>query len=66
LKKDKIDSLILDAQGGLKLFLEIMGKAGIKSGELVKHSDDYQETEKYPEFETYPYLVTYQTWLFKK
>lgn len=66
LNGENIDSLVLDARGGLKLFMEIMRKAKVKSAQLVGHSSDYQEERKYPEFKTYPYLVTYQTWLFKK
>lgn len=66
LKGEKIDNLFLDARGGLKLFLMIMDKAGIKSAQLVRHSNNRQEEKKYPEFRAYPYLVTYQTWIFKK
>ncbi len=66
LREEKIDSLILDARGGLKLFLAIMKKVGVASGQLAARSDNYQETQKHQEFEPYPYLVTYQTWFFSQ
>jgi len=64
--KAEIGNLNMDAQAGLKLFLDIMEKRGAKAAELVWHSNVFEEQRQHSEFKPFPYLVTYMTWVFTK